>query len=163
MITFTVRGIPAPQGSKRFLGVTGRGRVRLAESSKRVAPWRSDIRDQAERAMRDHSTPNLDPLPPLTGPVAVELAFRLPRPKGHYRTGAHAGELRPAAPIWPATKPDLDKLVRAVLDACSALVWTDDAQVVDLGVRKRYADGEGPGVTVTVRDLSNPPPTPQED
>lgn len=152
MITFTVRGIPAPQGSKRAFRNKHSGRIQQVESSKRVAPWRSDVRDAAMKALDNEilgGRPN--PGYAFTGPVAVELAFRWPRPKGHH--GARG--LRPSAPVWPATLPDLDKLARAVLDALTGIVWNDDAQVVDLGLRKRYADGEPPGVTVTVRDLTN--------
>lgn len=154
MITFTVRGLPAPQGSKRAFRNKHSGRIQQVESSKRVAPWRSDVRDAAMAAL-DNEVLGGRPNPgyALTGPVAVELAFRWPRPKGHYGTGRNAGVLKPAAPVWPATLPDLDKLARAVLDALTGIVWVDDAQVVDLGLRKRYADGEGPGVTVTVSDL----------
>jgi Holliday junction resolvase RusA-like endonuclease len=154
VIEFTVRGLPAPQGSKRAFRNKHSGRIQQVESSTRVAPWRSDVRDAAERAMTDTKAGveriYQHPVPPLGGPVAVELAFRLPRPKGHH--GARG--LRPSAPVWPAVKPDLDKLARAVLDALAGIVIADDALVVDLGVRKRYADGEGPGVTVAVRDLT---------
>jgi Holliday junction resolvase RusA-like endonuclease len=49
----------------------------------------------------------------------------------------------------PATRPpDLDKLTRAVLDALTGIVWTDDAQVVAVAATKRRS--ATPGVTVTV-------------
>ncbi len=145
-ITFTVRGIPAPQGSKRAVVHRSTGRAVVIESSTRVKPWRSDVRDAALATMAW--------LPPLQGPVGLELAFRFPRPKGHFGTGRNAGVLRANAPIWPAVKPDIDKLARSTLDALTGLLFVDDAQVVDLGLRKRYADGDPPGVTVTVNDLS---------
>jgi Holliday junction resolvase RusA-like endonuclease len=64
----------------------------------------------------------------------VRVAFRLPRPKGHYgRRG-----LRPSAPAYPNVMPDLDKLARAILDALTGIVWRDDAQVVRLDVEKIY-------------------------
>ena len=47
---------------------------------------------------------------------------------------------KPAKPKWaifPASKPDLDKLVRAVLDGCLP-VWTDDSLVVELVAKKRW-------------------------
>jgi crossover junction endodeoxyribonuclease RusA len=55
-------------------------------------------------------------------------------------------------------RPDLDKLVRAVLDALSeAGVWRDDAQVVSVVARKAY--GSAPGLTVEiVRRESLPSP-----
>ena len=77
MISFFVPGIPAPQGSKRYLGP---GRV--VESSKRVAPWRADIRAAAEGLIKADTSRHL-----WENPVAVTLEFFLPRPKGHYGTG----------------------------------------------------------------------------
>ena len=154
MITFTVVGLPAPQGSKSYLGASKSGKPRFRESSQRVAPWRSDVRDAGEKAMRViHGPDFIEVLPAWAGPVGVELAFRWPRPKGHYRSGQHAEQLRAAAPDVPIGKPDLDKLARAVLDALTGIVWVDDAQVVDLVLTKRYADLAGPGVDVRVRPL----------
>ena len=144
MIRIRVRGIPAPQGSKRAFRNKYSGRIQQVESSNRAAPWRSDIRDAAEKALADRE--------PLDGPVDVTLAFRLPRPKGHYRTGKHAGELRPTAPPKPTGKPDLDKLTRAVLDALTGLVWGDDSQVVRLIVSKHYADDAPAGLDVWALD-----------
>ncbi|MGH7347333.1 MAG: RusA family crossover junction endodeoxyribonuclease [Candidatus Rokuibacteriota bacterium] len=40
-------------------------------------------------------------------------------------------------------KPDLDKLVRAVLDACTALAFVDDGQVVALNAGKEYGNAAG--------------------
>ena len=47
-IEFFVEGIPASQGSKRHVG-----RGILIESSKRVKPWRSDVRIAAQEARGD--------------------------------------------------------------------------------------------------------------
>ena len=165
MITFTVRGLPAPQGSKRAFRNKHSGRIQQVESSKRVAPWRSDVRDAAMMAMeveRRRYGDSPDEMPPLTVPVAVELAFRFPRPKGHFGTGRNAAVLKPTAAAHPAGKPDLDKLARAILDAITSLVIADDALVVSLVASKAYADHQPPGVTVTVR-AATPPASPIEN
>ena len=49
----------------------------------------------------------------------------------------------------PGTRPDLDKLARALLDGITGVVVKDDSLVVDLMVGKRY--GEAPGVVVEIR------------
>ena len=162
MITFTVRGIPAPQGSKRAFRNRHSGRVALVESSKRVAPWRSDVRDAAIDALAAHPVYGQHSCAAFHEPVAVGLAFRFPRPKGHFGTGRNATVLKPGAPLHPAGKPDLDKLARAILDAITHLVVADDALVVSLVATKVYADHEPPGVTVVVRAAA-PPIPPQED
>ena len=40
--------------------------------------------------------------------------------------------------IRPHKKPDVDNIAKVVLDALNGLVYTDDKQVTDLRVRKRY-------------------------
>lgn len=133
---FEVRAVPGPQGSKDQFG---------RESSKKVGPWREAVRTEAATAMR-HTGRG-----PLAGPVAVTVIFYLPRPRGHYGTGRNVGRLKDSAPAVPATRPDLDKLTRSTLDALTAAgVYGDDAQVTDLDVRKRYADGVPVGALVGV-------------
>jgi crossover junction endodeoxyribonuclease RusA len=57
---------------------------------------------------------------PFDGPVRVEVTFFIDRPK------------TPKFP-YPATTPDLDKLVRGLFDSITmAKVWTDDCLVVEL-------------------------------
>jgi len=88
--------------------------------------------------------------PMFTGPVRLSAIFHMPRPKGHYRTGKHASQLRPSAPEHPATKPDLLKLTRAIEDAMTGIVWRDDAQVVVEKLEKRY--GSQPGCVIQVTE-----------
>lgn len=127
-ITITVVGDPAPQGSKRHVG-----HGVLVESSKRVKPWRADIREAA----LPHLGRRID-----TGPVAVHLAFRLKAPKS-LRKADQGGAV--------AKRPDLDKLARAALDALTGVLWADDSQVASLTATKRYAHpGEPTGLTITV-------------
>jgi crossover junction endodeoxyribonuclease RusA len=134
----TVRGTPAPQGSKRHVGGG-----RMIEMSKAVGPWREAVRAETQRAMNGDG--------PMDGPVKVAIMFRLARPRGHYRTGRNAGQIKDAAPDFPATRPDLDKLVRAVLDGLTmGGMYADDGQVTDLDVRKRYGP---PGCWIVVDAL----------
>jgi crossover junction endodeoxyribonuclease RusA len=144
MIEVIVRGIPAPQGSKRHVG-----NGRMIESSKAVGPWREAIRAETQRVM--------DALCvyPISGPVGVQVNFNLPRPKGHYRTGKNAHLLSVGAPAWPAGTPDLDKLIRAVLDGLTmGGAWKDDGQVVSLLAYKRYADGVPVGCKIEITEVA---------
>ena len=53
------------------------------------------------------------------------------RPKSHFGTGKNADKVKQSAPVFPATMPDIDKLMRAILDGLTdAQVWLDDGQVV---------------------------------
>lgn len=42
--------------------------------------------------------------------------------------------------ILPAKKPDIDNIVKSVLDALNQVAYRDDTQVVELHVRKQYSD-----------------------
>ena len=141
-IAITVHGTPAPQGSKHAI-VRG-GRAHLIESSHdRVKSWRQAVVDAALAEDRQQ----------IAGPAEVDVTFRLKRPKSHYRTGRNAHLLRDTAPVYPAGMPDLDKLLRATMDALTAAgLWADDAQVVKVTAAKTYGQ---PGADITVRALDS--------
>jgi Holliday junction resolvase RusA-like endonuclease len=140
-VIIDVRGLPAPQGSKRHVGGG-----RMIEQSKAVGPWREAVRAETQRVL-DREGGGFG-----TEAVKVALTFKMTRPKGHYRTGRYAHLLRDGAPARPAGKPDLDKLARAVLDGLTAGgAWKDDSQVVVLVAEKLYA--AGPGCRIVVTDL----------
>jgi Holliday junction resolvase RusA-like endonuclease len=142
VFSFSVDGVPAPQGSKT-IGKGKRGPF-VREDNPATMPWRQAIAFAAREAMDDLG------LPPLTDPVLLEISFRFPRPKSHYRTGKHAGELKPSAPAWCATQPDLDKLVRAVGDAITGIVVVSDAQIVEVEAVKVYGT---PGMHLVVGEM----------
>lgn len=58
-----------------------------------------------------------------------------------------AGEIR------PTKKPDLDNIVKIVLDSLNGLAYEDDKQVVELNISKYYA--EKPRVEVVLECLKN--------
>jgi Holliday junction resolvase RusA-like endonuclease len=53
--------------------------------------------------------------------------------------------------VLPVGKPDLDNLLKAVLDAINAIVFADDSQVVSLLASKTY--GARPQVSVSVSQI----------
>ena len=145
LLVLDVDGVPVPQGSKRAFRHSKTGRVVMVDDNPALAAWRYLL---AVRAATGWGRP------PLAGPVAADLRFYLPRPRGHYGTGRNMGALLPSAPALPGVKPDLDKLCRAVFDALTvAGVWAEDSRAVDLTAKKRYADGRPPGVLVTLDEV----------
>ena len=95
----------------------------------------------------------------LEGPLQVSFGFDLARPKSHFGTGRNAGKLKASASQWVGNAPDLDKLIRAVMDAItdSGVWWFDDGQVAQLSASKKYcSEGEVPGVTVAIMELPVP-------
>ena len=128
----SVRGMPAPQGSKRHVGGG-----RMIESSRAVGPWREAVRAETQHAMVASGEDA------FLGPVAVKITFLLPRPKS-----------TPRRVTWPAKRPDLDKLARSVLDGLTmGGAWEDDAQVIELWCRKRFApEGTAPGCKIVIQE-----------
>lgn len=53
---------------------------------------------------------------------------------------------------FPTRKPDADNIVKAVLDALNGSAYYDDAQVIEITVRKLFSFDEG--LTVTVGAVS---------
>lgn len=123
VLSFTARGLPAPQGSKNAFRNRHTGRIQQVESSKKVAPWRSDVRDAALEAIGESWVL-------LDGPLEVAMTFSFRRPKGHFRTGRNAHLFSSRATARPQSVPDLSKLTRSTEDALNEVVWTDDARVV---------------------------------
>ena len=124
-----VPGEPRAQGSKR--GIVRNGRAVLVESAKGLGQWRAAI---GHAAGQQDCFVDQDP-------VGIQLTFTLPRPKS-----ARARSLTYAA---AAKKPDLDKLIRAVLDALTGVWLRDDSQVVLVLASKQVAKPEErPGVLI---------------
>ena len=118
MITFSVKGLPIPQGSMKVIN----GHMIHSQGSA-LTGWRSQIGYAARAA---GAKPHLEA-------VHIEMIFTMPRPKTVTRPE-------------PSVAPDLDKLVRAVLDGLTAIAYRDDGQVTSLNATKEY--GVEPGVWV---------------
>lgn len=134
-INFTVIGIPQPRGSKRAMPNRAGGRPLMVDTNAKSAPWMATVAAAASEAMKGQ--------PLLDGPLLLAVTFCFPRPKSHYRTGKRANELRDDAPQRHAKKPDCDKLLRAIGDAMTGVVYRDDAQIAGISAGKYYDDAGG--------------------
>ena len=124
-VAFTVYGIAQPAGSKTA-GKSKSGKLFVRDSAKGSAPWKRQVAQAAGEAMNGAGL--------LEGGLSLTVRFYVPRPKAHF--GARG--LRPSAPDYPTVRPDITKLLRAVEDACTGVVWRDDAQVVAQHAYKQY-------------------------
>ena len=145
-IFIPVLGIPAAQGSKKHVG-----RGILIESSKKVAPWRQDVRHAALEYYQGE---------PICRAVAVKVEFIFARPKGHYGTGKNSEKLKPSAPMYATSNGlgDLDKLLRSTFDGLAVksggTVLKDDSLIVEVEAKKRYATkGEHVGANIKITEL----------
>lgn len=72
--------------------------------------------------------------------VAVSVTAFFPVPQSYSRGKRKAcidGAIR------PDKKPDIDNVLKVVLDALNGLAYDDDKQVIEVICRKYYTDGEG--------------------
>lgn len=125
-----IAGVPEPKGSHQAFVVNGKAIV--TETSRGARAWQLVVAQVLNASWRR---------PPLRGPVQVKLLFHRIKPKS-----------TPKKKRFPTTRPDVDKLARAVLDGMTGIVFADDAQVVDLQVGKLFS--ERSGVAIGVWDLA---------
>ena len=150
-VLFRASGTPIPEGHVRAFARKGGG-IQYAHGSPGLALWRSQVAMAAFLGREGEA--------PYDGPVYVAMTFHMARPKSHLDA---AGNVKASAPEWPAVRPDVDKLARAVLDAISLPgkfhgppILSDDSRVVAMEARKVYAlPSEWPGVSVAVFDMGH--------
>lgn len=115
-IRFTVLGTPRPQGSKRHVG-----NGIMVESSKALKPWRQEVSGTALALGVSMFEAHV--------PVELTLNFYFTKPKSAKRRAM-------------TTKPDGSKLLRAVEDALTGILYHDDSQIIESHVRKHYGGPE---------------------
>jgi Holliday junction resolvase RusA-like endonuclease len=144
-ITFTVFGEARPAGSKRAFAIrrggVPTGRIAVMDANPKAKDWKQQVSCAAREAYAGEL---------LTGPLRVTLQFYRPRPGGHY--GANGLNKKGRESIAPTTKPDVLKLARGVEDACTGVIWRDDAQIVAELIVKEW--GEPARVEVLVEKLA---------
>ena len=145
-ISFQVIGTPRTAGSKKaFYNKKLKRSMIVDDAGQKGKDWRVAVQAAALGAYDG---------PLLQGPVLRKFSFCFSRPKSHYGTGRNADKLKPSAPSFHTQKPDLTKIVRAVEDALTGIVWKDDSQVVDgLPSKKWVGKDDRSGVTVWITDL----------
>ena len=123
-----VGGDPKTKGS--WIPMQTKAGIKFRPATKGASKWYKD----AARAIGDQWDHGI-----LEGPIKVRLLVLLPRKKTVKRK-------------FPISKfdGDVDKLVRAIFDAMTGIVYGDDSQVVDVTASKRYADNSSPGVWVYI-------------
>jgi len=95
---------------------------------KKSREWERDARLHLAAQLRRH--------PCWRGPIGIRITAVMTRPKTVKRQ-------------YPSVKPDGDNIAKLCCDALNGILWTDDAQVIDLWICKRYCQpGQSPHVEV---------------
>ncbi len=165
---FGAAGVAVPQGSM----VAAAPGVIIREKGSDLLAWRNAVHRSfmAFAGRPGWSNPDC--------PIRVHVVLTMPKPE---RWGIVASQTRPAVPdqpflprVAPSTRPDLDKLVRAIGDALAPKhkprAYTDDGRIVEFLTAKTFPYPEHihpwalgvPGVVIMVCPLDVPalfPPT----
>lgn len=133
-ISFVVYGVPQSQGSIRAFMPKGAKHPVLTSTNKNLKSWRQDMCvaafDASQRVPKGYF--------PRPDAVRLKALFFFQRPKS-------------AKGLYKITKSDLDKLVRAVGDSLTGIVYDDDSQIVELIASKWY--DRIPRVEITVEAI----------
>ncbi len=140
-LAFVVLGEPSPEGSTKAFYIKKLNRtVTTHQNQKSLEAWRNRVATEAQRVLegREWTADNCSA-------YIVDVEFILSRP--------------PSVPEHkrkhPIVKPDIDKLVRAVNDALTGILFVDDCQVVSMAISKDYGRDRRPGAYIEVSRYPN--------
>ena len=144
--TVTIPGVPIAKERPRLTMRGGKQRVYTPPRTRR---WEAKIR----AVTRSDALWGADPdgLLPFEGAVHVEVLFRLPMPKawGAKKRAAMDGKLH-------IRRPDVDNLIKSVLDGMGSAYYSDDCVVARVGGTKVWCSDAGRlGVDVTLRAMQD--------
>ncbi len=120
MYLFELHGSPIPQKQTQF----SRNGHAYDPSSKNKAQMQWQMQPYA-------------PKEPLNGPIQVDLTFYFVPPKS--TSGIRRRQMINHV-IHHTKKPDADNCAYLVTNAMKKIFYTDDSQIIDLHIHKRYSD-----------------------
>jgi Holliday junction resolvase RusA-like endonuclease len=122
--------------------ITPRGQARVRASAVRTASGKHiavAYKDSTQRREEEKLAALIArhcPPEPFTGPLMLEVTAYLPLPHMSKKKAA----LSLGGALHHVTKPDLDNIVKHLLDVLRGMVYRDDKQIVSIAARKQYGD-----------------------
>lgn len=138
--TFTLTITPVAKARPRFDGIHHR-----TYTPAKTARYEADIARAARAKMRREGRK------PFTGcAVRLSCVFRYKPPQRFADTAMRLAFAR-AGLVHKRSRPDIDNLVKAVLDALNGVAYTDDNIVADIHAKKQYSATDS--VTVEISEI----------
>lgn len=134
LLSFVVPGDPRGKGRPR---ASRQGGVFRLHTDDKTAAYENLVKLAARNALGSAE--------PLDGPLHASIGVFVTPPASaskKARAAMIAGELH------PTKRPDLDNVVKAVLDGCNGVAFRDDALIVTLSASKAYANTAGVSVMI---------------
>jgi len=121
-ITLPIIGRAATKGSTRMVPHARTGKlITIADNDAALARWTEDVQWVAKA--------NRVPLRRKPAGIGIRVWFLFERP----------ASVSVAERPFMTVTPDVDKMLRAALDALTGIAYEDDSQVVDVHAVKRYS------------------------
>lgn len=136
MVNFSIETNPVPKGRPRF-----------RRTKTFITTYTPKKTLDFEGLVRKHSQEAMGPTEPLETPVWIALYFRLPIPESYSKKRKEACLSGSEKPI---KRPDIDNLVKSVLDGMNGVVFKDDCQITVMHCTKTYSNV--PGVNILVKE-----------
>lgn len=136
-LEFTIPGDPRGKGRPRATTIGGHARM---FTDAKTASYENLVKLAASHALGDRD--------PLDEALRIEVSVRMVPAASHSakkRAAMLSGE------IMPTKLPDIDNVVKAVLDGCNKVAFRDDALIVSLIASKSYS--ATPGVDVVIAPM----------
>jgi Holliday junction resolvase RusA-like endonuclease len=96
-----------------------------------VIKYRKAIRNMAIAQMRNQKAEKIE------GAVNMNIVYAFRRPQSLSKK--ERNEIDGGKTVPKTTKPDIDNLTKAILDALNGIVWKDDAQVAQINIQKIWS------------------------
>lgn len=128
MCTFFIDIKPETKQRPRFNSLT-----KIVYTPKKTAAYENIISFHSRKHLKE----------PLDGALSINLNFFFHKPKSNKKN-------------YPAQKPDIDNLVKAVLDALNGIAFKDDSQIVSISCNKRWTNEtfSKEGIDITIIEMS---------
>lgn len=149
-VSFVVAATPIPQPRQRH-GAVVRGdktlSVNYLPSEHPIHSYKAAVRQMARLVMEAYEMTQLTP------PLHMGCTFVLPRP-AYLNTKRGDNEVRVP---HDKTRPDIDNLMKAIMDACCGILYASDGGIQTQWAEKWFAaQGEEPHVIVYVKENPHP-------
>ena len=132
-VSFFIPGPPRGKGRPRH---TSRGGYHRTYTDAKTKAYERQVKESYEEAGGQM----------MTGPLSITILAEFEIPKSY--TKRQKREL----PGKPHThKPDLDNVIKSILDGLNGAAYEDDSTISEIRAGKRY--GEEAGVEVTIKEL----------
>jgi Holliday junction resolvase RusA-like endonuclease len=134
VIKFFVDGIPVPKARPRF---TSRSGFVRSYTPKKTKDYEQSIIDAFYDVHQGQK--------PLMGSLRIIIDAYMSIPKG---TSKKKREMIDNCEIRPIKRPDLDNIIKSVMDALNGVAYIDDGQIVSIAACKYYSDEPHTSITI---------------